>query len=1042
MVVLLLCLALFCGSAAAEDLAVAVVPSDSPELAAPVPRDAELTADQVLAMVRRAVDLVGGMASVVPDTARLVAIKPNIVQDAVSGSGVVTDARVVRAVALLVHEVAPGARLRIAEGAGGWISPAASDCTFVPEWARPVDGFETAGHRAVVRELQGQGIDIECIDLNLDQARRLLVPGGGLARDEYDVAATIIDADAWINCPIAKTHGAKITCCMKNPIGTLPGRLYGWAKDSGMVGHPGIPHSPAVMDEFLVDLWLTTQVDLNVVDMIAGTEGGAFGGKPHRANLVLAGRSPVATDLVVARLMGFNPDDLEFADLAWQRGRGPGRLDRVEVRGTALAPLATRYRKASADYGNTSEWGEHAGYGTGPRRWTLLGPRPQADSLTAAQITGLSPVPGEGGWSSLVWFGHDRIDLDALFDDPTRCTVYAATRFTMPQADSVRYWLGSDEGLQVWIDGQPLYRFDGRRRHRLGMERLPGYLTAGEHQVLVEARQTSGGFDFSFNVCEPIDEPLLAGNTYPGVRYLGGIDWAGAGGEAARVRGEDFQEGGFQPFSEATIAGIDPVEVSRAAPDSLRLAYGKRPAQGDLTAAALAASTLEAGVLDSQTTACLSAAPFALTCARYRAPQAGYGPSPGRVLGWLGLRYDVRSGARHREALKTVQGWLATGRTPLVGMGGSLPRRTAGNSGSAREGEGPGAWRLATGYRQRPEGADLYLVGADTSGWVAVHGDWWASFPTGEPQNCPVVAVEPSGRPVSAAALTDSIASLALEMALKPWVEETPEPWGARRLPAGLAAWDTWVVEWERLPLTRAWLGADRGAQRYLQELSQEEALAELAGTRRLAAAWLARAAETERNPDRARHLRQAAAGYQEVAVAVDELARRLPARVRPPMSDAESQRLDALAEARPLVRRARMAERQALAGLGALLGRPDLPPAGEDPLRLKARGRRLFTWQASAFRGVTDLTYRDRTVTEIVLSGKEGEEVRCQTAQPVPQESGWLVAVEPVRGAGSSTVVQQPTAANGWTTVVRLDSPRGRNTPTELVVWAVPTQP
>jgi hypothetical protein len=106
MLVFLLFIALLCcGSAAAEDLAVAVVPSDSPELAAPVPRDAELTPDQILAMVRRAVDLVGGMASVVPDTARLVAIKPNIVNDDASGSGVVTDARVVRAVALLVHEV-------------------------------------------------------------------------------------------------------------------------------------------------------------------------------------------------------------------------------------------------------------------------------------------------------------------------------------------------------------------------------------------------------------------------------------------------------------------------------------------------------------------------------------------------------------------------------------------------------------------------------------------------------------------------------------------------------------------------------------------------------------------------------------------------------------------------------------------------------------------------------------------------------------------------------------------------------------------------
>ena len=58
------------------------------------------------------------MEAFVPDTARWVAIKPNVTIPKPSGSGIVTDARVVRAVAILVHEAAPGARISIAEGAG------------------------------------------------------------------------------------------------------------------------------------------------------------------------------------------------------------------------------------------------------------------------------------------------------------------------------------------------------------------------------------------------------------------------------------------------------------------------------------------------------------------------------------------------------------------------------------------------------------------------------------------------------------------------------------------------------------------------------------------------------------------------------------------------------------------------------------------------------------------------------------------------------------------------------------------------------------
>ena len=172
-------------------------------------------------MVRRAVDLVGGMEAFVPDTARRVAIKPNVTIPDSSGSGIVTDARVVRAVALLVHEAAPGARISIAEGAGGWMSPALKDST--DQEYRLEDGFEIAGHRATVRELRQRGVDIECVDLNFDRPVRMAPRGGGLADSDYDIAATIVEADAWINCPVAKTHGAKITAAMKNHLGILPG---------------------------------------------------------------------------------------------------------------------------------------------------------------------------------------------------------------------------------------------------------------------------------------------------------------------------------------------------------------------------------------------------------------------------------------------------------------------------------------------------------------------------------------------------------------------------------------------------------------------------------------------------------------------------------------------------------------------------------------------------------------------------------------------------------------------------------------------------
>ena len=515
---------------AAENHTVALVTSDDRALARPAPRDSALTDEQVLGMVRRAVDLIGGMSSVVADTARLVVIKPNITIVQPLGSGVVTDARLIRAVALLVHEVAPSARILIGEGPGGWVSDEHRGeyemrVPFFVKWFMDVesDGFEVGGYRAVAAELQATGMDIACYDLNFDAPDTLRLGAAGLQDEEYIVASTITGADVWINCPVTKTHGTKITCAMKNRFGILPGAIYGISKNSGTEHHAPLPHDTGMMDEIMVDLWSMAGEDLVVVDGIVGHEaGGLTRGEAVRTNLVLASRNPVAADLVAADLMGFNPDDMEFAELAHRIGRGPRTYEEVEVVGADPAQVRRRFKKAGDSYRFLfygDEWARHANYGMGPRYWTLLGPLEREHQLSEAEVASLAPEPGEGEWSPVVWFNHDAIDLDEHFDDPAHCAVYAFTRFTMARSDSVRYWAGSDEALTVWIDGARVYDHQGRRVHRLGTDRVAGYLEAGEHRLLVRAEQRRGKYEFSFNICEPIDDEWYAGNRYPGVRY-------------------------------------------------------------------------------------------------------------------------------------------------------------------------------------------------------------------------------------------------------------------------------------------------------------------------------------------------------------------------------------------------------------------------------------------------------------------------------------------------------------------------------------------
>jgi len=167
-------------------------------------------------------------------------------------------------------------------------------------------------------------------------------------------------------------------------------------------------------------------------------------------------------------------------------------------------------------------------------------------------------------------FGFDKIDLDAHFDDPVQKSAYAFTHFTMTTSDSVRLWIGSDEELTVWIDGEQIYHHEGRRRHEMGGDKIPSFVEAGEHRLLIRAGQGRGRYDFSFNICEPIDDLRYSGNRYPGVRYYqkGGGPPVGDVQVRARQGWDPWKIGGIAKTFELDE---DPLTTFRSAPDSLLL---------------------------------------------------------------------------------------------------------------------------------------------------------------------------------------------------------------------------------------------------------------------------------------------------------------------------------------------------------------------------------------------------------------------------------------------------------------------------------------
>ena len=1008
-----------------DGFVVSIVPSDATALHSPVARSREPDAAQIEAMVRRAVDLIGGMGSVVPDTAALVVLKPNIGAKSDPGSGIITDARVVRAVAILVHEAAPDARILIAEAAGGWAHPSMRDSA--PEWLRGnvfEDGFERGGHWETVKELRQRGIDIDCRDMNFDRSYTMSVPGSGLAVDEYEIAASIIDADVWINIPVAKVHGAKITCAMKNHFGLLPGTVYGWSKARGTPDHGPMPHSPNIIDEAFVDLWTLTRADLNVVDMIKGSEGGAFEDTYKRTNAVLAGRNPVAVDLVVARLMGFNPDDMEWADLAHQRRVGPRWIEEVEVRGAAVAGLVSRWVKAGGSY--RGEWREQADYGKGPRRWTLLGPLAQDHAFTNREIAALEPEPGSGDWSPVVWFGHDKIDLDKYFGDPVRSSVYAFTHFTMAVSDSVRYWVGADEGLQIWIDGDILFdtaahpNLGRRRRHLLGQSRLPGYLAAGEHRLLVRAGQSRGPFSFSFNICEPIDDVRFAGNRYPGVRYY---VTPTENPIAARVKPQIHE----RRFSRnAGILGT--LELEPHPQRSVTLERGtitvsdvRVPAGSDVYSVLASAAGAR---LDDFTLKLVHDSPFAMT---------PVGPS--RLLDLvmsrpfeqvtpisafsriLGISYELTLGVGKAESLKAIKDWLRFGHAPAIGDGST--------------------WWLVDGYRADEE-IELHLVGADTSFWRDASGGWWAQVPGYGNVSCPVVVAHgEKGGPISQA-FADSVSSVALSLSLQAVVEQ--RQWRDNYTsPAGLYAWDFSVIRWERLPLTPTW--GRQPINRSLLAQTRSRHVVPLAEQRRRAARYYQQVAARAKDTATASRMAAVSAAYGEVVEHLESLSQMLPEIAYGPLSKDDTARLKQLPQTRGLLRQARTAERRAVGLLAEHLSQPPLPPAGEDLLYRRDLGVKLMVC-GNLNEGIYEIELLENEIDVDRVHGIRRRRA-CRLLMPVPREAGWQLAVETVKGGASGWVVEQPTEVNDWFARVHIDNLSawwaGRDS--EVVVWAIPVE-
>jgi uncharacterized protein (DUF362 family) len=136
-------------------------------------------------------------------------------------------------------------------------------------------------------------------------------------------------ADFFISVPKLKTHDSCwFTGALKNQYGCNP--------------YPKKATYHKRLRDAIVDLNNAFKPDLVVVDGIVGMEGkGPVGGTPIRSNSLILGRDPVATDHLIATIMGIDPGRVGYLIEARRRGLG---TTRYKTLGTSVGDLKTTFR--------------------------------------------------------------------------------------------------------------------------------------------------------------------------------------------------------------------------------------------------------------------------------------------------------------------------------------------------------------------------------------------------------------------------------------------------------------------------------------------------------------------------------------------------------------------------------------------------------------------------------------------------------------------------------------------------------------------------
>lgn len=471
---------------------IALVHSTHKRLRKPVspehPLDYEIVRNMVWQAIEYARPAAGSLeAKIRPGS--WVVIKPNIVYLSLQRGyrpGDITDWRVTKAVLEYVAQKSKAGRISIAEG-GSYrsLQDPATDNVVTQNGVRvdatnfdwgtedfPGFGGTLNGMLEEFRKAYPEK-KFDYVDLSYDvvrdasgQPRRLEVPqrnavGSFSYRPEYFVTNAITRCDFLISVPVMKVHeNCGITACFKNYVGTAPRCAYA---NPGIFWNANLHNEHSVdgrIDPFIADLAAFHPPDFNVVDGIRGLQYTEHNnGRPDqmvRSNLILAGEDTVAVDALAAKLMGFNPADIDFHHMGAARGLGAFDLSRAEVIGDDPVAFARPWIKPRSWYARCN------------RLW-LVNPDPKAPMAS---------------WKKYRTFGDTLYFEKALGSGVRSAAACAKVRATGHLKGFL--WMGLSGKAVATLNGERFLEEENITRYRVGQIQKPIELKPGENQMVFQ----------------------------------------------------------------------------------------------------------------------------------------------------------------------------------------------------------------------------------------------------------------------------------------------------------------------------------------------------------------------------------------------------------------------------------------------------------------------------------------------------------------------------------------------------------------------------